>query len=316
MMKKNLFWLIVIILTGSLLTMTSCSDDDITPNTENPENNSGNQGNEVKLKNCEKKVYFDDISTEDPFLVTALKQRFPNSVSIDEAEIIFVSKQRYAEIDEEIEDCLLRGGLVVFFDPGLDNGWDIPDYTPVEGVTDIFFAANNYEQYYTMVGEPEDDIVTTEAHAITPEEQAQIDASVAYGMQNPDEDPILANIEKEEYDYPSVEYFNNRLTPFIDWIEEMDAINAEEDENVTKASLPKCPATRTSKSMYETMVWCSSATSQYRTTCLWPAVPQTLPNGISKETAACRYASISILCLCSRPTERRRLLTTTSSSDV
>lgn len=242
MMKKNLFWLIVIMLTGSLLTMTSCSDDDITPNTENPGNNSGNQENQAKLKNCEKKVYFDDISTEDPFLQTALKQRFPNNVSIDEAEIIFVSKQRSAEIDEEIEDCLLRGGLVVFFDPGLDNGWDIPDYTPVEGVTDIFFAANNYEQYYTMVGEPEDDIFTTEAREITSHEQEQINASVAYGLAHPNEDPVVANMEKEEYGYPSVEYFNNRLTPFIDWIEEMDAINAEDDEFVTKASLPQVPS--------------------------------------------------------------------------
>jgi hypothetical protein len=278
MMKKNLFWLIVIILTGSLLTMTSCSDD--------------------------------DISTEDPFLVTALKQRFPNSVSIDEAEIIFVSKQRVAEILDEIEDCQLKGGLVVIFDPGLDNGWDIPDYTPVEGVTDIFFAANNYEQYYTMVGEPEDDIVTTEGHAITPEEQAQIDASVAYGMQNPDEDPILANMEKEEYDYPSVEYFNNRLTPFIDWIEEMDAINAEENENVTKASLPQvpsykdikiCPVVRITDGIRG--VWFKAIRPLY-TILQWRAhrAPAAIPAGnpVHDERARCRTASCagSVCCIC------------------
>lgn len=201
MMKKNLFWLIVIILTGSLLTMTSCSDD--------------------------------DISTEDPFLVTALKQRFPNSVSIDEAEIIFVSKQRVAEIFDEIEDCQLKGGLVVIFDPGLDNGWDIP-----------------------------------------------------------------------------VEYFNNRLTPFIDWIEEMDAINAEENENVTKASLPQvpsykdikiCPVVRITDGIRG--VWFKAIRPLY-TILQWRAhrAPAAIPAGnpVHDERARCRTASCagSVCCIC------------------
>ena len=238
-MKKNMMRTALALMAGCLLSLSSCKDDvnDVTP-APNAET-GGNEAAET-LKTCKKKVYFDDISTEEPNLVTALHQRFPNSVGIGEAEIIFTTKQHVAEIGDEVEDRQAKGALVVIFDPGLENGWDIPEYVPVEGVSDIFFAANNNDQYYTMAGEPEEDDDDTGEHVITPEEQEQIDASVEYGRTHPDEDPVETRLQ-EDNNYPSVNYFNMRLTPFIEWIEEMDAINAEDDAVVTKAPMPGVP---------------------------------------------------------------------------
>ena len=221
--------------------ITSCSDDD---NASSNDKTNIEQQQLEEWEPCNKLTYISGIENEDPDLQNVIRQRFPNQTqSLNEAEVAFFSTSTALANLKELGDFYNRGGLIVMMRPsaegfdslgddylddnddGEEGYWDDEDnddedFNDNEEMDEVFFAYNKYEKHYTMYEEPEfNGNYTDEINEMSAEEWESIRK---YNEQFP-EDSELKNTEylyDNDYDQ-NYNYFQARLDPFIDFIEDI-----------------------------------------------------------------------------------------------
>ena len=177
-------------------------------------------------KNCPKSAFIGSLEGEDADFKEVLNNRFPNKAAISDAEIAFVSPNEAVAMGEQLADFYNRGGLLVVMRPTSSNYGTLPDevededFTDNEAYDELFFAFNNKEQHYTMIAEPESD----EKGNTVEVDKEQMIQSHEYGKTHPLEKQLLPVYDADNDIEQNVNYWQIRITPFIDWIEEMGGI--------------------------------------------------------------------------------------------
>lgn len=243
-MKKTLTILAAILTLCGASVFTSCSDDD--NNSNNLSNNSDIEKQKLEeWEPCNKLTYISGIENEDPDLQAVIKNRFPNQTkNLSNAEVAFVSFTTARANAEALDDFYERGGLVVMMRPTVEDFeamddllddddeedeegyWDdeLDDsmfFTDSEELDEIFLAFNKLDEYYTLY---EEKIYEGYGEEEATELSDEIEAAIrAYH----DEHPVETDNDTKEWLYDNDDdqnenYFQARLDPFIDFIEEID----------------------------------------------------------------------------------------------
>lgn len=223
--------------------LTACTD-----NIDNgAPNNSKTDIEQQKLeewKPCNKLTYISGIEKENPELQAVIRDRFPNQTSsLSEAEVAFFSYNTLFNNIEEADDFFARGGLIVMMRPSklefdglgdyldfvefdeegtFDDDFDIDEhFTDNEEMEEMFYAYNKDEKHYTMYEEAEfDGQYTDEINEMSAEEWESIRA---YNERFPANSELNNKESLYDNDYAhNYNYFQARLTPFVDFIEEID----------------------------------------------------------------------------------------------
>ena len=245
MFKKTLTMLAAILTLCGAMTLTSCSDDDNKSNNNSSSNPDIERQKMEEWEPCNKLTYISGIENEDPDLQAVIRERFPNQTTdLSNAEVAFVSFTVAKANAKAMNDFYNRGGLVVMMRPSMedfeamDDLLDDDEYEDEEGYWDddindnlffseseemdeIFYAFNKFDEYYTMFEEKPFDGNYEEEDTELSEEIEE--AIRAYHEEHPDE---TDNDEQEWlYDNDAEQnenYFQARMDPFIDFIEELD----------------------------------------------------------------------------------------------
>ena len=253
-MKRKMMWMLAAILTiCSTSVMTSCSEDD---DNDSPKGKTDIEQQRLEeWEPCNKLTYISGIDSEDPDLQNVIRQRFPNQTQdLQKAEVAFVSIPTALPRIDELSDFYNRGGLIVMMRPseegfdslgdgylddeddGEEGYWDdenndSEDFFASEEMDEVFFAYNKYEQHYTMYEEPEfDGKYTDEIKEMSADEWESIRQ---YNEQFPadSETKNAESLYDNDYDQ-NYNYFQARLDPFIDFIED---ISEETSRRATRA---------------------------------------------------------------------------------
>jgi hypothetical protein len=230
-MEQKKLWMLHLLVAVSMLLLTACKDSDNSP-TPAPKGADGYIVNpNPQWKNCEKAVYFGGLAQESDAFKQVLDARFPNQTPVGEADIAFVSPSEAMALASELKALYDRGGLIVVMRPTETNYYSLPDEIEDEDFTDnadmdeLFFAFNLFEQHYTMIAEPE--FEGYDAFAAVPDDRDQMKASDDYGLTNPPENYELPVYDVDDETDQNENYWHHRITPFINWIEEMDELQQE-----------------------------------------------------------------------------------------
>lgn len=238
-MKKFLNWMLAAILIGGASVFTSCIKiDNPTPaQPSEPVETTGADPN-YNWSVCNKPTFFGSIDGLPEDLMKVLKKRFPNQTSIDQAEVALISMDDAVAdfpIDGPLQKLYDRNGLLVVFEPRLFEGEIMGDFSEVEDWDPLIYAANIKEDHYTMLAEKTDEI----PDVVIPgdgNENSQYKESLAYSQAHPEEnDPLLINLYMSDNTNEFNEnYWDVRMNPFIDWIEEV--YESYNDEALNRAS--------------------------------------------------------------------------------
>ena len=253
-MKRKIMWMLAAILTiCSTSVVTSCSEED---DNDSPKGKTDIEQQRLEeWEPCNKLTYISGIDSEDPDLQNVIRQRFPNQTQdLQKAEVAFVSIPTALSRIDELGDFYNRGGLIVMMRPseegfdslgdgylddeddGEEGYWDdeynaSEDFFASEEMDEVFFAYNKYEQHYTMYEEPEfDGKYTDEIKEMSADEWESIRQ---YNEQFPadSETKNAESLYDNDYDQ-NYNYFQARLDPFIDFIED---ISEETSRRATRA---------------------------------------------------------------------------------
>lgn len=213
-----------IIVAMLLISLNSCHDDGVPAGSFN---NPSDQGFVVNsnplLSKCQLPVYFGKLSTVDESLQHVFRNRFPNSTSVEQAKVAFVDPYECLTIDDDLIDFYERGGLIVVLRPTDQNYHVLPesikddDFNDNEQLEELFFAFNKFEQHYTMIDEPK----FSGMYNLVERNDEQMRLSDEYGQQNPPEEIQLPVHEIDNQPEQNIDYWQTRLTPFVDWLDEM-----------------------------------------------------------------------------------------------
>lgn len=245
-MKKYFIWTMAAILAiCSTSVMTSCrsNDDDVVP----PENNNSisdiERQKQEEWEPSDKLTFISGIEDEDPDFQSVLRQRFPKqTTNLDEAEVAFVSQSTALANIDKLDDFYNRGGLIVMMRPSelnfealgdylsddddeegyWDDDFDVDElFSENEQMEEVFYAYNKYQKHYTMYEEkPFDGNYPEEATELSEEVQQAIKD---YHEQHPNETETDNTLWLYDNDADQNEnYFQARLDPFVDFIEEID----------------------------------------------------------------------------------------------
>ncbi|MBQ6965024.1 MAG: hypothetical protein IJP82_04970 [Bacteroidaceae bacterium] len=241
MRKMHLEMLAAILSLCAASIFTSCHDDD---------NNSSSTSTDIEQQKleewepCNKLTYIAGIDNEDIDLQAVIRDRFPNQTqSLSNAEVAFVDyTTAFAHINE-MDDFYDRGGLIVMMRPtGVDfeklsqyidddddedgyigdDNFDVDElFSNNDQMEEVFYAYNKYEKHYTMYEEQGfDGNYTDEINEMSAEEWESIRA---YNEQFPADSELDSDETLYDNDYDqNYNYYQARLDPFIDFIEEID----------------------------------------------------------------------------------------------
>ena len=205
----------VALLFGTLVGFTSCNDSN-GDTANNVTTNSLVLNENTIWSKCSRSTYISGFEGEDESLRKVINSRFTNQVgSIDEAEVAFIGGDDNTA-GEKIDKLIERGGICVLVRPKFDQT-ESDYYMDVDDnphVSELLYAYTD-GFYYTMYDEEPFDgnYQYDESNAMSDEELR------AVMNEKKTEEKKVVNVYDFDNSYEHNEnYYNTRLTSFIDWI--------------------------------------------------------------------------------------------------
>lgn len=197
-MKKNHIWMFVSILFCGIFLFSACASE-----IDNPSSADDNDGlvegmnlmvdPTASWKHCDAPTYFVGIGSKPLPLQQALSMIFPNKVnSLDEAKIVVADMITGLKIDNII-DFYDKGGLIILLPTKAEDASDMLGYEDVGEWDELLFATHN--------GIDPDD------HFFMLDEKDEVTSIDENG--NETKRTIVKDLN----------YYNDRLTALVDWIE-------------------------------------------------------------------------------------------------